>query len=717
MKAKKEKLTPSELKKLVHKLEARQSKLELENEKFKLMFDNLFDGTSIYLEDPDPLKRRLVECNKRYADLSGRSREDLLELKYTRSLQIDLEDDSNEDQLQKSKKEKSYRHGNFSWTRPDGKDNVIEYRGMSVIWDGKLYTVGIDRDITERKKIEHELIEKNFRLLKAEEIAHLGFLDWDLQTNNIFLSDEVYELYGLPRTSHFTTPEFVTKVVHPDDLKYVSERLMAAINENQAYNVDHRIVRPDGEIIWVQAQAELSRDQSGNPVKLLGTILDITLRKNTENSLNKSFQTLNTLYEITKQLGLSLNIEEVGAKILESLEKLLKWQRGSIWLLDKDKNAMQLISHSKMGLDDVNYKNEIERVKNILSADSGGITRWVIMHGKTIRSGNIKTDKRYLEIDSNIKSELCVPIVLNGNSIGCINVESCEENAFSEEDEKLLITLSNISTSAINNAQLFNNLGIELKERIKTDEKIIKLNEELEKRVMQRTAKLAEVNKELESFAYSVSHDLRAPLRSIMGFSEIISKRYKDKLSGESLEYFGYILEASRNMSNLIEDLLKFSRLKKGEIEKEEIDLNEIIQTVIHSLSHDINNNNVKIEFSDNLPIIKAERTLMGQILTNLINNSIMYHRKGINPVIKLSAEEDNENIIIKIIDNGQGIPKEHHEKIFNIFQRLHPADEYPGTGIGLAIVKKAVSALGGQVSLESEVGLGSTFMVLLPKN
>ncbi|MHB8578555.1 MAG: PAS domain-containing protein [Ignavibacteriaceae bacterium] len=571
-------------------------------------------------------------------------------------------------------------------------------------------------DITDRKKTEDELFEKNSRLLKAEEIAHLGFLDWDLQTNEVFLSDEVYKLYGLTRGSHFTTPELVTKVVHPDDLKYVSEKLMAAINENQDYNVDHRIVRPDGEIIWVQAQGELVKDQSGKPVELLGTILDITLRKNAENSLSKSFQTLNTLYAISKQLGISLNIEDVGAKILESLESLLKWQRGSIWLLNKDKNELQLIAHSKMGLECVKYEKEIERVKNIVSADGKGISRWVALHGKSIRSGNIKMDKRYLEADPNIKSELCVPIILNGNSIGCINVESFEENAFTEDDEKLLTTLSNISTSAIHNAQLFNNLDFELKERIKTEEKIIKLNAELEQRVIERTSQLEKANKELESFVYSVSHDLRAPLRSIMGFSEIISKRNKNKLNEEGLEYFGYILEASKNMANLIEDLLRFSRLAKGIIEKKSIDLNEIMNSVLKNLEQDIIVQNAIIEFPDNLPIIKAESTLLGQILTNLINNAIIYHRKGISPEVKLSVEENEENTIIKINDNGQGIPKEHHEKIFNIFQRLHSNDENSGTGIGLAIVKKAVTALGGRVTLESEVGKGSTFFVILPR-
>ena len=242
-----------------------------------------------------------------------------------------------------------------------------------------------------------------------------------------------------------------------------------------------------------------------------------------------------------------------------------------------------------------------------------------------------------------------------------------------------------------------------------------KLNEELEWRVMKRTNELNIANKEMESFVYSISHDLRAPLRSITGFSEIISRRYKDNLNEEGREYLGYILEASKNMANLIEDLLKFSRLGKNRIKKDSINLNEIIKIVLQNLDKDINENKAKVFFSEELPVVNGEKTLLSQILTNLIHNAIIYHKTGMMPEIDLMVEVSEQNYIIKVKDNGQGIPKEHHEKIFDIFQRLHSQDEYPGTGIGLSIVKKAVNILGGSISLESEVGIGSTFIITLP--
>lgn len=227
--------------------------------------------------------------------------------------------------------------------------------------------------------------------------------------------------------------------------------------------------------------------------------------------------------------------------------------------------------------------------------------------------------------------------------------------------------------------------------------------------------KLQDSNKELQDFAYSVSHDLRAPLRSIIGFSEIVERRYKTLLPDEAQQYFSFIIEAGNNMADLISDLLRYSRLVQKE--KKEVDLKRIFDDVVLNLKQDLNNSHAKLLLPEKLPVIISNAVMVNQIFHNLILNAITYQKQGNVPEIVIETEVEKNKIVISVQDNGIGIDEKYHEKVFAIFQRLHSAKEYVGTGIGLAIVKKAVIALGGKIWLVSEVGKGTTFYIELPVN
>ena len=180
----------------------------------------------------------------------------------------------------------------------DGHKLLVEWHGASIIKDKKFdYFIGLGIDITERKQIEEKIEDYINRLKKAQDIASLGFLDWDLKTDNIFLSDEAYKIYGLSPKDVEKTPQLISKCVHPDDLELVQKNLELTKKGFQKYDIDHRIIRPDGEIIWVNAQAELTYDYENNPTTLLGTILDITERKKAEEKLKESESKYRTLFE------------------------------------------------------------------------------------------------------------------------------------------------------------------------------------------------------------------------------------------------------------------------------------------------------------------------------------------------------------------------------------------------------------------------------------
>lgn len=244
---------------------------------------------------------------------------------------------------------------------------------------------------------------------------------------------------------------------------------------------------------------------------------------------------------------------------------------------------------------------------------------------------------------------------------------------------------------------------------------IRQLNVELESRVLQRTNELQSANQELEAFSYSVSHDLRAPLRAITGFSEILATRHRDSLNEQGQRYIDNIVEASQHMGHLIDDLLNYARLGRSTIQLRALSLDDIVAQILVQLEARAAITGAEI-LADPLPLVVGQPRLLSQVFNNLLDNAMAYCRPGIAPRIRVSSRPAGDHLVeILVSDNGVGIAPELHEKVFHVFQRLHSQESHPGTGIGLAIVRKSVELMGGSVSVTSEPGVGSTFAFTLP--
>lgn len=256
-------------------------------------------------------------------------------------------------------------------------------------------------------------------------------------------------------------------------------------------------------------------------------------------------------------------------------------------------------------------------------------------------------------------------------------------------------------------------VATDLSAYVRAEEEIRRLNEQLERRVVERTAELAATNRELETFSYSASHDLRAPLRAIVGFSTILLETASDALDPESRRLLEHVDANARRMQALLDGLLVLSRTGRGDLQLETVDVDALVRHVVRELEPSLADRDVTIDVAA-LPPAEADRSLLGACFANLLENAVKFTRAHARARISVGAEIDDGRIVYFVRDDGVGFDMGHASRLFAPFQRLHKLDEYEGTGIGLATVQRIVHRHGGSIWATAEPDRGATFSFTL---
>jgi len=260
-------------------------------------------------------------------------------------------------------------------------------------------------------------------------------------------------------------------------------------------------------------------------------------------------------------------------------------------------------------------------------------------------------------------------------------------------------------------------LLVERSRRRRARRALAQLNAELEERIATRTAALNNKTRELETFAYSVAHDLKAPLRGIDGYSRLLLEDYFEQLDEEGRSFLKTIHTSTEEMAQLIDDLLEYSRLERRELKSDRIELASLVDTVVEQTRREGSEEQVNFVININGESIVGDANAIHQALRNYVDNAVKFSRKVSAPRIEISSTETPKSVVLSVRDNGVGFDMQYHDRIFNIFQRLNSIEDYPGTGVGLAIVRKSMERMGGRAWAESELGRGATFYLEIPKS
>jgi len=519
---------------------------------------------------------------------------------------------------------------------------------------GRPYAVaGISTDITELKRSQEALRRSEASLANAQRIAGLGSWEYDLRTMKGTWSEETYSLFGIRKEEWTNGYDDFQRVLHPDYRDLVARTIERSCAAGNAYSMDYRIIRPDGAERYMHEEGEVVC-VGDTPVKLSGTVQDITGRVEAEAALRRS----------EASLANAQRIAHIGNWDWDIVTGELVWSDEIYRIFGVAPQEFGATYDAFMGYV---HPDDREFVKNSVDEALEGKKPYSIDHRIVLKGGAVRTVHEQAEVTFGADGK---PVKMAG-------------------------TVQDIT------------------ERKKAEEALRELTVELEQRVADRTKELQGAYQELESFSYSVAHDLRAPLRVIDGFSRILVREYDERLDATGKDYLARVQGASQRMGQLIDALLKLSQVMRTGIVRETVDLSAASFNIAEELKSAAPERRAFFRIAEGLTA-NGDPSLLRLVLENLIANAWKFTSKKEEALIEVGVERSGGAEAFFVRDNGAGFDMKYADRLFSPFQRLHAEMEFPGTGIGLATVKRIIQRHGGRIWAIGQKDRGATFYFTL---
>ena len=538
----------------------------------------------------------------------------------------------------------------YEFQGPDQRYYISQFMPIHNMNDDIAFGMVVARDVTQTKLNETKI--------RQSEERYRSVVENQTELVTRFRADYTYVYVNHAYAKYFDVD--AEEIVGQSFLQFIPQeeqeatktKIAQIIETKQGQTYENPSQLANGDIRWFQWHDQPIMDVEGNVVEIMGVGRDITERKKAEKALRQSEKRYRTVVENQAEFVSRYKPDLTLTFVNQAYAKYFNVKPKKV----KGKSILELIPQDE-------WKAVQERFEEIIKTKSS-----MTHEHQVIRAdGELRWNEWHNQ-----------PIL----------------DEFGEVVEIL-------------------GIGRDVTERVMAEEALKMAYDEMELRVKERTAELQEANDELNAFAYSVSHDLRAPLRALSNYSQFLQEDCADDLDDLGKEYVQGIAESAYEMEQLVVDLLDLSRIGREEIEIADVDLGHLLRQVTTRLNL---NGNAEVKIPEHLPTILSKKVRLQQIFGNLISNGLKFTRPDVKPCVEIEAVEQAETWDIIVRDNGIGIDEKYLEQIFGMFQRLHTSEEYPGTGIGLAIVKKAMDEIKGEITVESELGKGTQFVLTFSK-